>query len=344
MSDVRAGPAARGAGGADQNRARDEPIFIVGYMRSGTTMLRLMLNAHPGLALPPETELLQHAPPLLGSGVWQPGHLDLLVSRLMRIRAHLFELDVREQELSGVLRPILPASAPAIIATLYLWWAHREAGKRGVRWGDKKPSHWPFMSGLGRWFPGAQFIHLKRDPRDAIASMKQYFEMYIKGRSLLPSHVISAWYWRLMNLTIEGRGARLGPQRYMSLRYEDLVAQPPSHAQEICRFLGIEFAPAMIAYHEKVALSGRAGGGSGPFAQTARAPHLGRIGRGRWSLPEAELADIEFLCRDLMRRYGYDPYTDGVSAGRGAWLSSVRSLLPVPWAALRGWRRLYGSL
>jgi hypothetical protein len=105
---------------------------------------------------------------------------------------------------------------------------------------------------LDRVFPGAQYVHIVRDGRDAGLS---FMAMTRKPRFNLsrPRRLAEfACAWRLEVESAQRFGARLGPDRYRELRYEDLVAEPEAKMHELCGFLGLDFEPGQLEYHRDV--------------------------------------------------------------------------------------------
>ena len=137
--------------------------FIVGVTRSGTTLLRLMLDAHPDLAIPPETHFV---PSLIKAtrkrgvscdeahgivtGHRQWGDFNLDSAELLRRYCELDRID--------------PETTIRAFFELY---AERE-GK--PRWGDKTPNYVRRMKQIENWIPEARFVHMIRDGRDAALS------------------------------------------------------------------------------------------------------------------------------------------------------------------------------
>ena len=219
------------------------PFFIVGFQRSGTTLLRLMLDNHPDVAIPLDT-----------TGLWNqfegrlPEYGDLTAASNRR---HLIEDLVREERIRLWEIPLDPdkieqkwngAGYSGLIDAFYRIYAEAR-GK--ARWGDKDPGNMVRISQLDRWFPESQFIHIIRDGRDAcLSQLQQSFGF----DDLLPC----AAAWKEQVWWVREMGKLLGEQRYFELRYEDLVAQPQQHLLAICQFLDIPYSPVMLQYHEKV--------------------------------------------------------------------------------------------
>jgi hypothetical protein len=217
-------------------------VVVLGVSRSGTTLLKEMLDGHPVLAIPSESYFI---PQLWDRHGRRPDKEAFLadVERLARVR----EWGVTRDQVSMRL-PQRPDFAEAIGA---IYRAYAEA--RGKpRFGDKTPSYMQRLPLLEQAFPGARYVHLIRDGRDAALS---FLSMRRKPRFnwARPRGVGSfAAQWRR---EVEGGrqfGRQTAPRRYLEIRYEDLVVEPERILRETCRFLGLEFDPAMLDYHRRV--------------------------------------------------------------------------------------------
>lgn len=216
------------------------PFFILGAQRSGTTMLRLMLNQHSRLAVPHETGFITtfyhrlveygdladraNAERLLDAIAQHP-----LVRRGNHIpdRARVLERPI--SDFRSLVDAILSAYAESL-------------GKR--RWGDKTPYYTPDIDLLWKIFPGTKFVHLVRDGRDVLLSQRK-----IEWLSNNVPRLAQDWRWK--TTICHKVGSVLGPEHYLELRYEDLVREPEKQLSEICTFLGEDFEPAMLEYHRQ---------------------------------------------------------------------------------------------
>jgi len=209
------------------------PFFVVGAARSGTTLMRFMLDSHPRLAVPDES--------LFIVTLWAPWHrlrhrpeaaLEAILAN-RRFRSWRLDPDIVRAEVAakdptdfvGVVRAVFGAYA-------------RFHGK--VRWGDKTLHYAHHLATVARLFPDARFIHMIRDGRDVAAALASY--------SWAPNAVCGAYYWRKPLRRTWRVGHRLGPNRYLEVRLEDLVADPKGTLTRVCDFLGERFDPAMLDY------------------------------------------------------------------------------------------------
>ncbi|MFE3447597.1 sulfotransferase family protein [Nonomuraea sp. NPDC059194] len=225
----------------------DRPVFVVGCPRSGTTMLQLMLHSHPRLSVPPETRFLvpiyqkrrsfgdmRQAAKRLALAEW--------MSSDRTTKFHELGLD-RDDFIRQVVDG--PGSLGSVIGTAFKMYADR-FGK--ARWGDKRPSYVKQVDMLVRLFPDAQFVHLIRDGRDCVSSLK---EMPWFTHSSF--HAMSTW----AEAIDAGRRLRkiMPEDSYYELRYEDLTDDPSTELKKLCHFLDEDFEPAMCSPREAASVA-----------------------------------------------------------------------------------------
>lgn len=220
--------------------ARSErPILVVGCPRSGTTLLQLMLHAHPRIAIPPENRFVF---PIYRRRV-QFGDLTRPRSR-DRVASFIIDHDWSRLDHFGVdpddVRRRMHAAAPTIGSLLAAVFAAYAAQFDKPRWGDKRPAYIERLDVLLRLFPDAQIVHIIRDGRDCVSSLKRmpWWEQSTYA-------AIRSWV-EAMEHGARAR-ATLAPDQYIEVRYEDLVADPESEVRRLCDFLDEAFDPAMLA-------------------------------------------------------------------------------------------------
>lgn len=214
-----------------------DPLFVVGCERSGTTLLRLMLDSHPSLAIPNESHFIVglHRRSSWFAAKRSPVQtLERVLEDESFARWGLDPALVRQ--LAAVTKP---SSYAEVMRTVFATYAAIE-GK--PRWGDKSPTYLIHIPLLAELFPGAQFIHVIRDGREVATSLAAQ----AWGP---PSAIAAAAVWKTR--VREGRraGSRLPSGRYLEVRLEQLVDQPEHVLRDICGFLHEPFAPEMLDYH-----------------------------------------------------------------------------------------------
>ncbi|HEX5708828.1 MAG TPA: sulfotransferase [Pyrinomonadaceae bacterium] len=215
--------------------------IIVGTPRSGTTLLRFMLDAHPDLAIPPETGFLKLAPRLRGGG-------DDLREKFFRAVVNYPEqypswpdFGIPEAEFRAALAEISPFNVSEGFRAFYRLYAARHAKPR---YGDKTPLYCMEIAAIRRILPEARFVHIIRDGRDVALSLRrQWFS---------PGYEIEtqARYWR-KTVTAARRAGRGRPD-YFELRYEDLVLKTRETLGRVCEFLALEYDERMLDYYKGV--------------------------------------------------------------------------------------------
>lgn len=215
------------------------PVVVLGVSRSGTTLLKEMLDRHSELAIPSESYFIPQLWDRHGSG---PDREEILadLGRIARVR----EWGVAPEEVGRRL-----GAAPSfaeVIGAVYRTYADAR-GK--ARFGDKTPAYMQHLGLLERVFPGAQYVHILRDGRDAalsfVAMRRRPRFNWARPRGLGDF----ACQWDLEVRAARRFGATVGGDRYLELRYEDLVADPERGLRDVCSFLGLAFEPPMLEYH-----------------------------------------------------------------------------------------------
>jgi hypothetical protein len=207
-------------------------VFVVGPGRSGTSLLRRLLNADPEVALAPETHFLdQWLPRFFLSG--QDRATVEALWPLYRESAHF-----RSLEFSDDVASTLPLSAPR---TFFKGMLDTYAEQRGASvGGEKTPTHFRYVGRLLDWFPDARVVFILRDVRGTVASLRALDYRWARGTdhkhvSLWRDSAEAALRWKTH-------------PRVEMVRYEDLVRNPVSVLKELVpRLTGSAFNPAWLS-------------------------------------------------------------------------------------------------
>lgn len=294
-----------------------------------------MLSAHPQLFVPPENDVFQRLPPLIGKGIDAAAGLDRLTAAFPPYYARIYDIE-RFRALAAARLPLAPAQVFALLMAS----ARIGEGKADARWGHKMPSEWPYVGAWRRWFPEARFLHLLRHPHDATASMVQY---QLQRYPTTP--VVAAWQWRRAFRAIRRHGRELGPERYLMLRYEDLVARPEEVLADACRFLGVDegHTAAMIDYKSDATAAHVDQGVH--MERTQGALTSERIGRAGGDYSPGQTAMLDHVFRLELAELGYEPRArDTLPGARRTATDLACTALDLGWAGLRGSRRARGQL
>lgn len=209
-------------------------FFVVGSARSGTTLLRLMLNAHSEIAVPPESRFVVE---LYRQGEVEVEGLLAELSRHNRFQAWNMPVEAVKEEIGE--RAFMPYGE--LIEAAYRAYAK---GRDKSVWGDKTPRYVLDITLLAELFPQARFLHVVRDGRNVALS---YADVPFGPKTV--ARAAERWQTRVRAGLQTGRP--LGPARYTELFYEQLVAEPERRLQGICSFLGVPFETGMLDYQER---------------------------------------------------------------------------------------------
>ncbi len=225
---------------SDKNSTDRPPVpFIVGVGRSGTTMLRLMLDAHPDLTIPPETHFVPEMIEAINDGAGP----DRAVEVMQQVR-QWGDLQMEPGDVRERLESIEDWNAGNAMRAFYSIYAERQ---NKPRYGEKTPAYVRKMRLIEKAMPEARFVHVIRDGRDV--ALSRWKRTLGEGKRAPAGQVGEGWQRRIRRAQQQGRKLK----HYMELRYEDLVTDTEPHLREIASFLELEWDPAMLTYYEHAA-------------------------------------------------------------------------------------------
>ena len=217
-------------------------FFIVGRGRSGSTLLRTILDAHPAIVIPHESRFVQYLYYQYGTcHSWTPE----LAMKAMDFKEQCFEpLQINREFFKKLIvqeKDVL--SFASVCKAIYLSTPSEFIKETITCIGDKNPRYSFFIPTLIRIFPEAKFIHLVRDYRDNLLAIKRVHKI-IGETSWLPV-ILSRWVY--YNQVIQKQKAR-NAWRFFTLRFEDLIMDPEKAVKQICEFLHLTYNPGMLHY------------------------------------------------------------------------------------------------
>jgi hypothetical protein len=213
-----------------------DPFFIAGNDRSGTTMLRLILDRGPDAAVPPESMFLTDFASAFDAG--EPHDAAAAAELMRRVWEHpkvrLWELG---PEPPAVPDGLLGADAFRFIAAAPFEAYAARHGK--PRWGDKTPHYVHHVDLLLRLWPRARFVVLVRDGRDVALSLRRM--------PFGPNNAWAAAQWWARGIRAGVRAAAEHPDAVLTVRYEDLAERPADEVRRVCDFLALRYSDDMLA-------------------------------------------------------------------------------------------------
>lgn len=254
--------------------SQTSPIVIGGCERSGTTLLRVLLGRHPEIGG--------------GAGLESTVFQKRITSPSEIGRRYGFEpaLIERWQRESRSQVEFIEKFQAAVLAQ-----------EKKPLWLEKTPQNVLRFSFIRRHFPKARLIHVVRDGRDAVCSLRQ--QSWVKARCRrdpVEELRLCAAYWA--RRVVAGRRFAAQP-RYFELRYEDLVQDPEGVLRRVLEFLGLEWSEALLRAEDHV--------GPDPHERRARgAIDEAAVGIWRERVQPAERPLLCGLIGDLLVELGYE--------------------------------------
>lgn len=277
------------------------PLLVLGVRRSGTTLLRVMLDRHPRLAVPDESYFV----PQLARRHRDPVDPDEFVEDLRRLPT-IREWEIDPDAVRGRLRGGMTTGQA--IAAVYEQYA-ADRGKE--RWGDKTPMYMQYLPLLERLFPDALYVDLVRDGRDAALSFLSMPRGIVTETWAHPRTAADfACQWRTEVAAARALGRRVGPRRYLPVRYEELVAEAEGTLRRICEFASLPYDGVMLGYAEEVDVSGK------PHQQSLKRPPTPGLRDWRTAMSREDVAAFEEVAGDLLDELGYGASTRTTLRGR----------------------------
>jgi hypothetical protein len=300
-------------------RGRAEPPFpapfVVGVGRSGTTLLRLMLDSHPELAIPPETHFINPLIQASGRIRFNPRVATKTIVNDERRRWNDFGLS--EEDLLASFQAVKPFNTTDAVRAFYRLYASKHDKPR---WGDKTPDYIRKMRKLQNTLPEARFIHVIRDGRDA--GLSQNSRVIKRGKQPVPPREMARrWRKRIVKSRLDAEQI----EHYIEVRYEDMITDTEGVLRRVCDFIELDFDPVMLSYYERAgerlqemagalpAKKGRpereAGERIAAHALTTKPPQADRVAVWKTEMDEGENAEFEEAAGYLLDDLGYETAT-----------------------------------
>ncbi|MEP2785138.1 MAG: sulfotransferase [Pseudoruegeria sp.] len=277
--------------------------FIVGVGRSGTTLLRLMLDSHPDMAVPPEFNWLEPVLLDLQKAKPDPG---LIYRKIIQSQSWQ-DLGIPNTKLKQLAETHLEEGPEPFLRAIYQTYSHR-VGKSRV--GDKTPKNLLRMSQISHWIPEAYFIHIIRDCRDVVYSWKNVWI----GENSTVTALARMWCEQLE----AAERQKSGLPYYTEIRYEDLIRFPQKTLSDLCEKIQLDMHDKQLSYftrtsdrltelkamkhHRVISAQER----QEMFAQVYQAPNPARIGRWKQGLSTAEVEQILDISAPKLLSLGYE--------------------------------------
>lgn len=282
-----------------------KPLFVTGFIRSGTTLLVSLLDGHPDLCIfPRETQFFMYARAELEQDL-EDG-LEKFIKRTWQQPQFALEnplpppFDINEYyqrlkknwgvdnfAMSSFIRSAVFTYAELMNQTDCHWWI------------EKTPTTEQHAYTLKQWYSDLRMIYIVRDPRAVCASVKAW--QIRKGCKHQPLWVAANWN---KSVYYGSNLAKICPS--LIVRYEDLLSQPTKTMKAVAEFLGIEFLDELV----HPTMNTQSWSSNSSYMGSSEGIQANSANKWREQLTPVEVQQIERFCRQNMQAYGYSDFSD----------------------------------
>lgn len=226
-----------------ENRSNIPLFFIIGRPRTGTTLLQSLFDAHPNIRMPWECQFVLNLYPKYGNlELWNIETLEHFYSDLL----HQWQFSAWNTDHEKLKADLLACEGEttyrAVCQVVYQNYISFYPKEEIKMIGDKNHGYTIYTDRLKKLFPEAKFIYILRDYRDNYESVSRVdFELH------LVSLVVYKWKYFYKKALKAGQKY---PDSFYFIKYEDFVADPQTHFNKICNFLGIEYIPEVFDFYK----------------------------------------------------------------------------------------------
>ncbi len=291
---------------------RDHPIFICGHPKSGTSLVKAILDFHPQLVVYPEETVFFRRFLPKAKGLNLQEQLDLADRYLIHIftwnkdKPHPSQIGFPDRDYSAFSYQAIHSQMRDLVQSKYrhegdilsaailaFGQVSRQISGSTRYWVEKSPYNEYFADRIFDWWPEARCVHILRDPRDNYASY------HVKHPSWNAEFFSTNWN-RSTNTGIQNL-ERYGNSRYLILRYEDLVQSPKESLIQLTEFLGIQWSDSLSTPTR----AGKQWKGNSMFTDRFQGISTAPVSRWKEILPILDAATIELMSRDCVDSFHY---------------------------------------
>ncbi len=282
-------------------------LFVLGNPRSGTSLLRIMLDNHAKISIPPESGYIQWWSEKYGD--WS--HSDSLnedkVNSFITDLASSRKIEtwkLNYGQLQSLIFEVQPNNYMELSQAVILQYAGQN-DKRPLVMGDKNNYYLQHLDVIKKYFSKAKFLAIIRDGRDVACSYQglKYLESDSPYKPVLPSSIpLIAEEWNKNNKMILDYFSSLQDHQHLWIRYEDLVINTEETLGEVCDFLGLDFDSQMLEYYkteneplETIAWK----------KKTKKKPDANNIGKYKVELSERDIQKFEKESKSILTSFNY---------------------------------------
>lgn len=293
--------------------SKDDPIFVIGAPRCGTTLTAKILGRHSRIFMPGESHFFEdiyarrQVLGSLDSVTTKTEILDRLSTLYGRYNQNNDQARIDELFADAKIRQRLEASFMDYRSILNTFMAVQMQSTNKARWGNNTPKDLYHVSEIQSFYPNAKFIVCVRDARDFLLSYKGRWKVTTAGHRHrlreLYHPVITSLLWKSSMRQVFTLSSKIPADNMMISRYEELVNDPEDGVRRMCAFIGESFESDMM--NVRTHNSSAQGRSAGIFTTS--------VGRWRRKLSSEEAFIVQWLTKGELTRLGYQPETLSVN-------------------------------
>lgn len=274
-------------------------IMMIGMRRSGTNLLRVMLNEAPGIVAPHPPHVLLRMMPLLPvyGDLARDGSFATLVEDVCRlVELNPVPWEGVTFERADIARRCRERSLVAVFGAVY----DHAAETWGARdWVCKSVENVQYLPQIEAGFAAPKYVYLYRDGRDVAVSMRKA----IIGEKHM-YHIAQEWA-QVQRLALAHR-ARVPAERFIGVSYEDLTARAETTVRRLCAFLGVPFSERMLEFHDSKEAKRTAEKSSNLWGNVAKPLITNNSRKFLREASDDDIAIFESVAGDVLDALGYE--------------------------------------
>ena len=278
------------------------PFFILGSPRSGTTLLRAILQSHRDVFIPPENGTLGDmvkASALFRNKPWNQLVDAVFTEFVQGYEFDLWDLDIQALKAQAKTFPPERKNIASLISLVYENYGALHTPGKGI-WGDKStPGTFHHLYRLFLIFPQARYLHIIRDGRACVASS-------VKAGFYDKSFILAARAWQANVRACQRLGRRIAdPKRFLEIHYEELVENPEPTISKVRQFLQIEDDTNMYSHSDTIKEQCPDITKRGHHENVAKPIFSESLKRWQRDIPSPALAHVQKILEKELHTLGY---------------------------------------
>ena len=301
---------------------QEKIIFVVGYSRSGTTLMGTILGLNSRVFTFEELHFFEQLWSLEERDkILNRQQAEALAARLFAIQKKgIFEAENPQNFAQDAEKVVAEISQENITGSdvfeTFLQHKTKQEGK--IIPCEQTPRNVLYLEEIIELYPHSLIINMIRDPRDVLLSQKYKWKVRFLGATNHPyTEVARSWanyhpmvISQLWNASVNAGAKFANHPQVKTIKFEDLITQPEKIVSEVCDFVGIEYTPEMLN------VSQSQGGVSSHKKLTQEKKGIDPKATGKWQgggLSNTEILLCEQITQENMEKYGYNPFSPNVN-------------------------------